>query len=181
IPLSDLVELQADAALARDHCLIGSVVNTFASPVNQRPVEFGFDIVVHSATKYLNGHSDVVAGVAVASRDKPELAEQLAFLHNAVGAILDAFPSFLVLRGLGTLALRVEQHNRNAQAIARWLEAQPWVERVLYPGLESHPQHELARRQMQGYGGIVSFYLKGDVKAFLAKLQLFALAESLGG
>ncbi|MCD4485009.1 PLP-dependent aspartate aminotransferase family protein [Chromobacterium vaccinii] len=180
-PLNQLVDLQQVSAIARRHDLIGVVDNTFASPVNQRPLDFGFDIVVHSATKYLNGHSDVVAGVAVVSRDKPELAEQLAFLHNAVGAILDAFPSFLVLRGLRTLALRIEQHNRNGLAIARWLEAQPWVEKVLYPGLESHPQHELARRQMQGYGGIVSFYLKGDVKAFLSRLKLFTLAESLGG
>ncbi|WP_434655199.1 trans-sulfuration enzyme family protein [Chromobacterium violaceum] len=180
-PLNQLVDLQQVSAIARRHKLIGVVDNTFASPVNQRPLDFGFDIVVHSATKYLNGHSDVVAGVAVVSRDQPALAEQLAFLHNAVGAILDAFPSFLVLRGLRTLALRIEQHNRNGLAIARWLEAQPWVEKVLYPGLESHPQHALARRQMQGYGGIVSFYLNGDVKAFLARLKLFALAESLGG
>ncbi|OWY38700.1 cystathionine beta-lyase [Xenophilus sp. AP218F] len=183
-PLNQLIDLAAVAALAREFGLISVADNTFASPVNQRPLDFGFDLVLHSATKYLNGHSDVVAGVAVASRSRPDLAEQLAFLHNAVGAVLDAFPSFLVLRGLRTLALRVERHNGNALAVARWLETRPQVERVLYPGLESHPQHALARRQMQGYGGVVSFYLKGglaETRAFLSRLKLFTLAESLGG
>lgn len=183
-PLNQLIDLAAVAALAREFGLISVADNTFASPVNQRPLDFGFDLVLHSATKYLNGHSDVVAGVAVASRSRPDLAEQLAFLHNAVGAVLDAFPSFLVLRGLRTLALRVERHNGNALAVARWLETRPQVERVLYPGLESHPQHALARRQMQGCGGVVSFYLKGglaETRAFLSRLKLFTLAESLGG
>ena len=183
-PLNQLVDLAAVAALGRRHGLITVADNTFASPVVQRPLAFGFDIVVHSATKYLNGHSDVIAGAAVVSRQRPELAEQLAFLHNAVGAVLDPFASFLVLRGLRTLALRVERHNSNALAVARWLEAQPQVERVLYPGLASHPQHELARSQMQGFGGVVSFYLKGDAeetRRVLARLKLFTLAESLGG
>lgn len=183
-PLNQLVDLAAVAELGRRHGLITVADNTFASPVVQRPLAFGFDIVVHSATKYLNGHSDVIAGAAVVSRRRPELAEQLAFLHNAVGAVLDPFASFLVLRGLRTLALRVERHNSNALAVARWLEAQPQVERVLYPGLASHPQHGLARRQMQGFGGVVSFYLKGDAeetRRVLARLKLFTLAESLGG
>lgn len=183
-PLNQLVDLAAVADLGRRHGLITVADNTFASPVVQRPLAFGFDIVVHSATKYLNGHSDVIAGAAVVSRRRPELAEQLAFLHNAVGAVLDPFASFLVLRGLRTLALRVERHNSNALAVARWLETQPQVERVLYPGLSSHPQHELARSQMRGYGGVVSFYLKGDVeetRRVLARLKLFTLAESLGG
>ncbi|MCP1291849.1 PLP-dependent aspartate aminotransferase family protein [Chromobacterium sp. S0633] len=183
-PLNQLVDLAAVADLGRRHDLITVADNTFASPVVQRPLAFGFDIVVHSATKYLNGHSDVIAGAAVVSRRRPELAEQLAFLHNAVGAVLDPFASFLVLRGLRTLALRVERHNSNALAVARWLETQPQVERVLYPGLSSHPQHELARSQMRGYGGVVSFYLKGDAeetRRVLARLKLFTLAESLGG
>ncbi|WP_374421573.1 PLP-dependent aspartate aminotransferase family protein [Chromobacterium sp.] len=183
-PLNQLVDLAAVADLGRRHGLITVADNTFASPVVQRPLAFGFDIVVHSATKYLNGHSDVIAGAAVVSRQRPELAERLAFLHNAVGAVLDPFASFLVLRGLRTLALRIERHNSNALAVARWLESQPQVERVLYPGLTSHPQHELARSQMRGYGGVVSFYLKGDAeetRRVLARLKLFTLAESLGG
>ncbi|MDN0076133.1 PLP-dependent aspartate aminotransferase family protein [Crenobacter sp. SG2303] len=184
-PLNKLADLAALAAIAKRHGLIAVADNTFASPVLQQPLAYGFDISLHSATKYLNGHSDVIAGVAVVSNDRPDLAEQLAFLHNATGAILDAFPSFLVLRGIRTLALRVEQHSRNALAIAHWLETQPGVERVFYPGLPSHPQHELARRQMQnGYGGIVSFRLKGDaaaVQRVLARSKLFTLAESLGG
>ncbi|KMN33876.1 cystathionine beta-lyase [Chromobacterium sp. LK1] len=183
-PLNQLVDLAAVADLGRRHGLITVADNTFASPVVQRPLAFGFDIVVHSATKYLNGHSDVIAGAAVVSRQRPELAERLAFLHNAVGAVQDPFASFLVLRGLRTLALRIERHNSNALAVARWLESQPQVERVLYPGLTSHPQHELARSQMRGYGGVVSFYLKGDAeetRRVLARLKLFTLAESLGG
>jgi len=184
-PLNKLADLAALAAIAKRHGLIAVADNTFASPVLQQPLELGFDISLHSATKYLNGHSDVIAGVAVVAQDRPELAEQLAFLHNATGAILDAFPSFLVLRGIRTLALRVDQHSRNALAIARWLETQPGVERVFYPGLESHPQHELARRQMHnGYGGVVSFRLQGDAAAVtrvLGKSKLFTLAESLGG
>ncbi|WP_028534157.1 trans-sulfuration enzyme family protein [Paludibacterium yongneupense] len=183
-PLNRLVDLAAVAAVAKRRGLLSVVDNTFATPLIQRPLAFGFDIVVHSATKYLNGHSDVVAGVAVVSRERPELAEQLAFLHNATGAVLDPLPSFLVWRGLRTLALRMERHCANALAVAQWLETHPAVERVLYPGLPSHPQHELARRQMQGFGGVVSFYLKGDEgtsRRFLNALKLFILAESLGG
>ncbi|KJV25252.1 cystathionine beta-lyase [Aquitalea magnusonii] len=183
-PLNRLADLAVLADIAARHGLIAVADNTFASPVIQQPLRYGFDIVVHSATKYLNGHSDVVAGVAVVSRQKPELAEKLAFLHNATGAILDPFSSFLVLRGIRTLALRVEQHSRNALEIAQWLENHPQVTRVLYPGLPSHPQHELAKRQMNWFGGIVSFYLDGDaarVKEVLARSRLFTLAESLGG
>ncbi|GGY11437.1 trans-sulfuration enzyme family protein [Paludibacterium paludis] len=183
-PLNQLVDLAEVAGIARRHGLISVADNTFASPVIHQPLVFGFDIVLHSATKYLNGHSDVVAGVVAVGRDREDLAEQLAFLHNAVGSVLDPFPSFLVWRGLRTLALRVERHNQNALAVARWLEGQDKVERVLYPGLESHPQHELARRQMNGFGGIVSFVLRGDAattRRFTGALSLFALAESLGG
>jgi cystathionine gamma-lyase len=183
-PLNRLVDLAAVAAIARKHGLLSVVDNTFATPLIQRPLAHGFDIVVHSATKYLNGHSDVVAGVAVVSHAQPQLAEQLAFLHNATGAVLDPLPSFLVWRGLRTLALRMERHCANALAVAQWLETHPAVERVLYPGLPSHPQHELACRQMQGFGGVVSFYLKGDegtARRFLNALKLFILAESLGG
>jgi cystathionine gamma-lyase len=184
-PLNQLVDLAAVGALARRRGLLAVADNTFASPIGQRPLEHGFAISLHSATKYLNGHSDVVAGVAVVAQGQAELAEQMAFLHNATGAVLDPLPSFLVLRGLRTLAVRMERHNANALAIARWLERQPGVERVLYPGLDSHPQYALAQRQMQGgYGAIVSFYLKGDdaaVRRFLQPLRLFNLAESLGG
>ncbi|MGL4603391.1 MAG: trans-sulfuration enzyme family protein, partial [Iodobacter sp.] len=160
-PLNRLSDLAAIAAIAREHQLLSVADNTFASPALQRPLEYGVDIVLHSATKYLNGHSDVIAGVAVVG-DRPELVEQLSFLHNAIGAVLDPFQSFLALRGVRTLALRMERHNQNALHIAKWLEQHPRVERVLYPYLESHPQYELARRQMSGGGGVVSFYLKGD-------------------
>lgn len=182
-PLNRLSDLAAIAAIAREHQLLSVADNTFASPALQRPLEYGVDIVLHSATKYLNGHSDVIAGVAVVG-DNPELADQLAFLHNAIGAVLDPFQSFLALRGIRTLALRMERHNQNALHIAQWLEQHPRVERVLYPYLESHPQYELARRQMSGGGGVVSFYLKGDdtdVHQVLTRTQLFTLAESLGG
>ena len=149
----------------------------------QRPLEQGFDIVMHSTTKYLNGHSDIVGGVAVVG-DNRELAERLKFLQNAVGAIAGPFDSFLALRGLKTLALRMERHCANALKIARWLEARSDVERVIYPGLESHPQHALAKRQMSAFGGIVTVVLKRDLagtKRFLERTRLFTLAESLGG
>jgi len=156
--------------------------NTFASPWIQRPLEHGFDIVVHSATKYLNGHSDVIAGVAVTVR--PDLAERLAFLQNAAGAVLGPFDAFLALRGLKTLALRMERHCANAEAIARWLADHPAIEKVHYPGLASHPQHELAKRQMRGFGGMVSAVVKGGLpaaKKLLEHTKIFVLAESLGG
>jgi cystathionine gamma-lyase len=183
-PLLKLVDLSAVAALARKHGLISVCDNTFATPFVQRPLEHGFDIVVHSATKYLNGHSDCVGGVAVVGNNA-SLQERLAYLQNAVGAISGPFDSFLVLRGIKTLALRMERHCANALTIAQFLEKHPKVERVYYPGLESHPQHALAKRQMTGgYGGIVTAVLRGtidDSRRVLERCHLFSLAESLGG
>ncbi len=182
-PLLKLVDLEAVAAFARARGIITVADNTFASPWVQRPLEHGFDLVVHSTTKYLNGHSDMVGGVVVV-RAPGELAERLAFLQNAVGAVAGPFDSFLALRGLKTLALRMERHCANALAVARWLERHPAVERVYYPGLPSHPQHALARRQMHGFGGMVTAVLRGDIsrtRRFLERCELFALAESLGG
>ena len=182
-PLLNLADLEAIASIARRHKLISVADNTFASPVIQRPLAFGFDIVVHSATKYLNGHSDVVAGLAVVG-DNPTLAEQLGYLQNAVGGVLDPFSSFLTLRGIRTLSLRIERHSSNALALARWLEQQPQVEKVWFPWLESHPDYSLARRQMSQPGGMISIVVKGDAEraeAVIKKLRLFTLAESLGG
>jgi cystathionine gamma-lyase len=182
-PLLKLIDLEAVAKIAREQNIISVSDNTFATPWIQRPIENGFDIVVHSATKYLNGHSDLVSGVVVVGENK-ELADQIAFLQNSVGAIAGAFDSFLVLRSLKTLALRMERHCSNALEIARWLEEQREVKSVRYPGLKSHPQHDLARQQMHGFGGIVTIVLKGDLagtRRFLENTQLFALAESLGG
>jgi len=185
-PLLKLIDLAAVAKIAREANLIAVADNTFASPWGQNPLAHGFDIVAHSTTKYLNGHSDVVGGVAVVGREarQDEWAERLAFLHNAVGAIAGPFDSFLALRGVKTLALRMERHNQSALALAQWLEAHPKVARVFYPGLESHPQHALARRQMRGGGGMISLDLKSDLagaRRFLEHVHLFALAESLGG
>ncbi len=182
-PLLKLADLSAIAAIAKKRGLISVADNTFASPYLQRPIALGFDIVVHSATKYLNGHSDVVAGVAAVGTNTA-LAEQLAFLHNAVGGILDPFSSFLTLRGIRTLALRMERHSRSALRIAQWLETQPQVETVYYPGLASHPQHTLAAKQMSGFGGMISIRLKGDdayARRVIGQSRLFTLAESLGG
>ena len=183
-PMLRLADLSAIAALAKRHGLITVADNTFASPFVQRPLELGFDIVKHSATKYLNGHSDVVAGVAVVG-DNAQIAEQLKFLQNAVGAVLGPFDSFLALRGVKTLALRMQRACDSALSIAKWLSTRKDVERVIYPGLPSHPQHELAKRQMQGgFGGIISVELKGDVdtaRRMLERTRLFTLAESLGG
>lgn len=185
-PLLKLIDLEAVAKIAREASLIAVADNTFASPWGQNPLAVGFDIVVHSTTKYLNGHSDVVGGIAVVG-DEPrqaDWAEQLAFLHNAVGAIAGPFDSFLALRGVKTLAIRMERHNRSAQQLAEWLEAHPKVARVHYPGLESHAQHALAKRQMRGGGGMISIDLKSDLagsRRFLEALHIFALAESLGG
>jgi cystathionine gamma-lyase len=185
-PLLKLADLAALARIAREHGLIAVADNTFASPYVQRPLELGFDVVVHSTTKYLNGHSDVIGGVAVVGAEprQAEWRERLGFLQNAVGAIAGPFDSFLALRGLKTLALRLERHNANALALAQWLETQPQVARVRYPGLPSHPQHGLAQRQMNGFGGMVSLDLNTDLagaKRFLEAVQIFALAESLGG
>jgi cystathionine gamma-lyase len=185
-PLLKLADLQALSRIAREHNLIAVADNTFATPVVQRPLEFGFDIVVHSTTKYLNGHSDVIGGVAIVGNGARQAGwrEQLAFLQNAVGAIASPFDSFLVLRGVKTLALRMQRHCDNALALAEWLQDQSAVARVRYPGLASHPQHPLARRQMQGYGGMISMHLATDlagVRRFLERLRIFTLAESLGG
>ncbi len=181
-PLLKLVDLEAVAALCRARGLISVCDNTFASPWAQRPLEHGFDIVLHSATKYLNGHSDVVAGVCVTG--DAALAEQLGFLQNAIGGVLGPFDAFLATRGLKTLALRMQRHCENAQAVAEYLERHPRVLRTIYPGLASHPQHALAKRQMRAPGGMVSAVLAGglaDARRFLERCEIFALAESLGG
>jgi cystathionine gamma-lyase len=181
-PMLKLVDLAKVAKFAKKHDLLLVVDNTFCSPMVQRPLEFGADIVVHSATKYLNGHSDMVGGIAVVST--PELAERLAFLQNSVGAVAGPFDAFLALRGVKTLALRMQAHCAHALELAKWLEKHPVVERVIYPGLKSHPQHALARRQMHGFGGIVTIEVKGGLKKarrMLEHCHLFALAESLGG
>jgi cystathionine gamma-lyase len=182
-PLLRLVDIEVIARLGRERGILVAVDNTFATPWVQRPLELGADIAMHSATKFLNGHSDMVGGIAVV-RDA-ELAERLGFLQNAVGAVSGPFDSFLALRGLKTLPLRMRQSSDSALAIAKWLEGHAAVERVLYPGLPSHPQHELARRQMQnGYSGIVTFFIRGglgEARRFLERLELFTLAESLGG
>jgi len=182
-PLLKLIDLEAIAKTARENNIISVSDNTFASPWIQRPIELGFDMVIHSATKYLNGHSDMVGGVIVVGENK-ELGDKIAFLQNAVGAIAGAFDSFLALRGLKTLALRMERHCSNALEIARWLEEQPKVKSVSYPGLKSHPQHDLAREQMRGFGGMITVVLKTDLagtRRFLENTHLFSLAESLGG
>jgi cystathionine gamma-lyase len=181
-PLLKLVDLQAAAAVARARGAITVVDNTFATPFFQRPLAHGIDLVCHSTTKYLNGHSDVVGG-AVATSDG-ELHRRLAFLQNAVGAVPSPMDSFLVLRGVKTLPLRMERHAENAMRLARFLEAHPQVQRVHYPGLPSHPQHALARRQMTGFGGMLAFVIRGGLpaaRAFLGAVQVFACAESLGG
>ncbi len=181
-PLLKIVDLEGLAALAREHELLVVADNTFATPYLQRPLELGADIVMHSATKYLNGHSDMVGGIAVTA--DAGLAERLAYLQNSVGAVSGPFDSFLALRGVKTLDVRMERHVESAAKIAEWLEADPRVERVLYPGLPSHPQHELASRQMRAGGGIVTFFIRGSIdnaRRFLENTELFALAESLGG
>jgi cystathionine gamma-lyase len=181
-PLLKVVDLAAIAALGKKHEVLTVCDNTFASPYCQRPLDHGIDMVVHSATKYLNGHSDVVAGMVVTSSE--ELAERIAYLHNAVGGILGANDAFWVLRALKTLPIRMERHCANAMEIAKWLEANSKIEKVYYPGLSSHRGHELAKIQMQGYGGIVTAVLEGGIDAarrFLERTELFSLAESLGG
>lgn len=183
-PLLKLIDLEAVTRFSRENNLVTVADNTFASPWIQRPIDFGFDIVVHSATKYLNGHSDMVGGVVVVAPEKTALSERLAFLQNAVGAVAGPFDSFLALRGLKTLALRMERHCANAAELAAWLEKQRKVKQVRYPGLASHPQHALAQQQMRGFGGMITIYLDSDLngaRRFLENTRLFALAESLGG
>jgi cystathionine gamma-lyase len=182
-PLLKVIDLEGVAALAKRHGLIAVADNTFASPYIQRPLELGIDIVAHSTTKYLNGHSDMVGGVVVVG-ENADLADRLKFLQNAVGAISGPFDSFLALRGVKTLALRMERHSANGLKIARWLEGRNDVRRVFYPGLESHSQHAVAKRQMHAFGGMVTAVLDRDLagtKRFLERVQLFTLAESLGG
>ncbi|WP_413672045.1 PLP-dependent aspartate aminotransferase family protein [Massilia cellulosiltytica] len=185
-PMLKLADLHAIAQLCRERGVMTVCDNTFASPINQRPLELGIDIVVHSTTKYMNGHSDVIGGIAVVGGHAHQQAwrERLGFIQNAVGAIQGPFDSFLVLRGIKTLALRVERSNSNALDLAQWLQGQARVRHVYYPGLASHPQHELARRQMHGYGGIISIDLDTDIagaRRFLEQCEIFTLAESLGG
>ena len=182
-PMLKLANLRAIAAIAKKHKLITVADNTFATPWIQRPIEVGFDIVLHSATKYLNGHSDVVSGVVVVG-DNPSLAEKLAFLQNSCGGIAGPFDSFLVLRSLKTLSLRMQRHCENANQLAGWLSTHPKVKKVIYPGLKSHPQYELAKEQMHDFGGMISMVVDGGLegaKRFLARCELFTLAESLGG
>lgn len=181
-PLLKVVDLEGIVAIAKQHDAVVVVDNTFATPALQRPLEFGADIVMHSATKFINGHSDMVGGIVATANE--DLAEQLGYLQNSIGAVSGPFDSFLALRGLKTLDVRMERHCSSSMAIAEWLEQDSRVESVIYPGLDSHPQHELAARQMSGFGGIVTFFVKGDIenaRRFLERSELFALAESLGG
>lgn len=183
-PMLRLCDLEAIAAIARKRGVITCADNTFASPYVQRPLELGFDIVMHSTTKYLNGHSDIVSGCAVVGENE-EIAEKLAFLHNAVGAVASPFDAYLAHRGVKTLAIRMQRHCESAMRIAEWLEGQAGVSQVIYPGLKSHPQHDLAKRQMTGgFGGMITVILDRDLegtKRMLERTHLFTLAESLGG
>jgi cystathionine beta-lyase/cystathionine gamma-synthase len=184
-PMLKIADLAAVADIARRHKVLTCADNTFATPYLQRPLELGFDVVMHSATKYINGHSDVVGGLLIVREESGEAAQQLTYLQNAVGAVAGPFDAWLALRGVKTLALRMQRHCENALELAEWLQAHPRVARVHYPGLPSHPQHALAARQMRGgHGGMISVELKGgleDARRFLERCELFALAESLGG
>jgi cystathionine beta-lyase/cystathionine gamma-synthase len=180
-PTIEITDLAGSAALAKKHRLMSVVDNTFATPYLQQPLRDGFDLVVHSLTKYLNGHSDMLGGLIVTNNDA--IAERLRFFQKAIGGILSPFDAWLCLRGTKTLAIRMKQHNENALQVARWLVQQPEVKKVFYPGLEDHPQHALAKKQMCGFGGMISFELGSlaAAAAFLKKVRLCALAESLGG
>ncbi len=181
-PMLKLVDIAAVAEVCKKHGVLLAVDNTFMTPYLQRPLELGADIVAHSLTKYLNGHSDVIGGALITKT--AELRERLAFLQNAAGAVPSPMDSFMVLRGTKTLHVRMDRHEANARAIAAWLERHPQVEKVIYPGLESHPQHALAKRQQRGFGGMISFVLRGGLdesRKFLSACQIFTLAESLGG
>lgn len=182
-PMLKLADLKAIAAIAKRHKLITVADNTFATPWIQRPLELGFDIVLHSATKYLNGHSDVVSGVVVVN-DNPDLADRIGFLQNSCGGVAGPFDSFLVLRSLKTLSLRMQRHCENANELANWLSSHPKVSKVIYPGLKTHPQFNLAKEQMRDFGGMISMVIHGgleEAKRFLTRCELFTLAESLGG
>jgi cystathionine gamma-lyase len=183
-PLLKIADLEAISTFAKKNNLISVCDNTFCSPFVQNPLELGFDVVVHSATKYLNGHSDLIGGVVVCSQEKEDLANELLYLQNAVGSIMNPFDSFLLLRSLKTLPVRMERHCSSAQTIASYLESHDSIEKVIYPGLTSHPQHEIAKKQMNGFGGMISVVLKGGLSSatsFLERTNLFSLAESLGG
>ena len=183
-PLLKIVDLKKIAKFAKENNLISVCDNTFCSPYIQNPLELGFDIVVHSATKYLNGHSDLIGGIVVCSNHKTELAEQILYLQNAIGSIMNPFDSFLLLRSLKTLAVRMERHCENAMQIASFLDSHEAIEKVIYPGLQSHPQHDLAKKQMKHYGGMLTLILKGGLdsaRLFLERTEIFSLAESLGG
>ena len=183
-PLLKIVDLEKISAFAKKHNLISVCDNTFCSSYVQKPLNLGFDVVLHSATKYLNGHSDVIGGLVVSSQEREDLAEQLAFLSNSIGSIMSPFDSFLVLRSLKTLAVRMEKHCENAFEIASFLEKHEVIEKIYYPGLSNHPNHEIAKKQMNGFGGMITVVLKGGLKTattFLERTKLFALAESLGG
>ena len=183
-PLLKIVDLEKISAFAKKHNLISVCDNTFCSSYVQKPLNLGFDVVLHSATKYLNGHSDVIGGLVVSSQERQDLAEQLAFLSNSIGSIMSPFDSFLVLRSLKTLAVRMEKHCENAFEIASFLEEHEAIEKIYYPGLSNHPNHEIAKKQMDGFGGMITVVLKGGLKTattFLERTKIFALAESLGG
>lgn len=182
-PMLKLSDLEQIAKIAKKYGIISVADNTFATPVLQRPLELGFDIVIHSATKYLNGHSDVINGVAIVG-DNQALRDQLGFLQNAEGAVASPFDSFFVLRSLKTLSVRMERHCQNANELASWLSRHPDIEQVIYPGLSSHPQHQLAKKQMADFGGMISILIKGGLEAakrMLSRCEVFTLAESLGG
>ena len=183
-PLLKIVDLEKVSAFAKKHNLISVCDNTFCSSYVQKPLNLGFDVVLHSATKYLNGHSDVIGGLVVSSQEREDLAEQLAFLSNSIGSIMSPFDSFLVLRSLKTLAVRMEKHCENAFEVASFLEEHESIEKIYYPGLSNHPNHEIAKKQMNGFGGMITIVLKGGLKTattFLERTKIFALAESLGG
>jgi cystathionine gamma-lyase len=181
-PLLRLVDIEAIANKARTKNILSAVDNTFMSPYFQNPLSLGADLVVHSATKFINGHSDIVGGAVVTSKD--EIAEQLAFLSNSMGPVASAFDAYICMRSLKTLALRMQAHESNAKVIAEMLSSHPKVDRVIYPGLKSHPQYDLACKQMSGFGGMITFYIKGGIeeaRTFLESVKIFSLAESLGG
>lgn len=182
-PMLKLIDLQQVADMGKQHKLITVCDNTFATPALQKPLDYGFEMVVHSATKYINGHSDVVAGLVVVNHNE-QLVDRIAYLQNAIGAIAGPFDSYMVLRGIKTLSLRMDRHCANAIAIAKFLEEHAMIDKVIYPGLASHPQHDLAKKQMSHFGGMISFEVKGDLARtveVLKRFKIFALAESLGG
>ena len=183
-PLLKVADLSKIARLAKANKILTVCDNTFASPFNQQPINHGFDIVIHSATKYLGGHSDLIAGAMVIGKKDKKLINRMSNIHNSLGPITSAFDSYLLLRSLKTLVVRMERHNKSALEIAKFLEKRKDIKNVIYPGLKTHPQHKLAARQMNGFGGIVSFEIKGKLskaKSFLKKTKIFTLAESLGG